>query len=397
MPPCANSTRQIFKKVCVLIHKKEELMKPREYYESIATVTGCIIGAGILGIPFVVAQAGFWTGMVVLVVLGVASLIVHLLVGEIALKSKGCHQLAGYAELCLGKTGKLLMSISMIVGVYGAMIAYTLGVSTSLHAQFGISNLIATVLFYGVMACVLYGNVGVLGKSEMGMEVVKLGILCIILVFLFVSPKFSVANLSGFSVDKLLVPYGVILFAYIGTAAIPEVREQMKKCLQLTKRAIVIGTLIPMVCYILFAIGVVGVSGRATAEVATVGLSSGLMGFLMQCFAILAMASSFVALAFALKEMYVVDFGMPHTRAWLITLLVPLVPMVVGVHSFVKTLEVTGTFAGGLSAILIVVMHQKLVKTRDRSRSYHISLGFVGSALIIGLFVTGMVYQLFTL
>ena len=37
-------------------------------FESIATLVGTIIGAGILGIPYVFSQAGFWTGTVVLIV-----------------------------------------------------------------------------------------------------------------------------------------------------------------------------------------------------------------------------------------------------------------------------------------------------------------------------------------
>ena len=32
-------------------------------WEAIATLVGTIIGAGILGIPYVIAKAGFWTGI----------------------------------------------------------------------------------------------------------------------------------------------------------------------------------------------------------------------------------------------------------------------------------------------------------------------------------------------
>ncbi|MBU4360651.1 hypothetical protein KKA66_02260, partial [Patescibacteria group bacterium] len=36
--------------------------------QATSTLIGTIIGAGILGIPFVFAKAGFWTGVVVLAV-----------------------------------------------------------------------------------------------------------------------------------------------------------------------------------------------------------------------------------------------------------------------------------------------------------------------------------------
>ena len=54
---------------------------PRAFFESIATLTGCVIGAGILGIPYVVVRAGFWTGMLVILILGLAVLLIHLMTG----------------------------------------------------------------------------------------------------------------------------------------------------------------------------------------------------------------------------------------------------------------------------------------------------------------------------
>src|SRR3989338_9759001 len=107
-------------------------MMPRAYFKGVATLSGCIIGAGIFGIPFAIVKSGFWTGMLVILCVGIAALIIHLLVGEVALRTNGCHQLVGYCEKYLGKTGKYLMMLSMIIGVYGAMVAYTIGVGASL-------------------------------------------------------------------------------------------------------------------------------------------------------------------------------------------------------------------------------------------------------------------------
>src|SRR5574342_983519 len=146
------------------------MKKPLAYYEAIATLTGCIIGAGILGIPFVVVRAGFWTGMFVILILGLLTLLVHLLVGEVTLRSNKCMQLAGYAEKYLGWKGKYLMTASMVIGVYGALIAYTIGVGQSLQAILGGSYWLWAILFYGLMSWLIYGSIGVLGQSELIME-----------------------------------------------------------------------------------------------------------------------------------------------------------------------------------------------------------------------------------
>ncbi|HLF54961.1 MAG TPA: aromatic amino acid transport family protein [Candidatus Nanoarchaeia archaeon] len=373
---------------------------PRAYYEAIATLTGCIIGAGILGIPYVLVRAGFWTGMLVIIVLGLAMLLVHLLIGEISLRSTKCHQLVGYAEKYLGRPGKYFMAASMVIGIYGAMIAYTLGVSESLSAVFGGAQWFWAFAFYLLMSLLLYGGLQILEKSELLMETFKLSIFAIILAVLFSSRYFSAEKLVGFSWYNLLIPYGVVLFAYVGTAAIPEVRQEMNKCKLLTKRAIIIGSVIPIVAYALFAFAVVGVSGVNTSEVATIGLAFLVGGFgfiLLHLFAVLAMASSFVALGYALKDSYRFDFGISHSWAWLLTLIVPALLLFAGVDSFVRTLEIAGIFAGGIAGIVIVLTHSKAKRMSDRKPEYSIKINWLGYGALIALFSIGILYGLFML
>lgn len=372
---------------------------PRAFYESIATLTGCVIGAGVLGIPYVVVRAGFWTGMLVIVAVGFAVLLLHLLMGEISLRSSKPHQLAGYAEKYLGKPGKYLMSASMIIGVYGALLAYTLGVGESLLSIFGGSEWLWIVLFYVLMGILLYGGLSILEKSELWMEATKFFILIFILIVLFSSSYFSPSHFVGFSWQNLLLPYGVVLFAYVGTASIPEVREELGKYKSLLKRAIIFGTLIPMIVYVLFTFAVIGVSGSMTTDVSTIGLSSLFagLGVFLNLFAILAMATSFIALGYALRDMYQIDFGLPRWEAWALTMIVPAALIALGARSFIGALQVAGAFAGGIAGITIVLMHAKAVKHSERKPEYHIRINwFVYGALIL-LFAIGMIYELILL
>lgn len=66
-----------------------------------------VIGAGILGIPYVVAKAGFLTGLLDLIIIGLAVLVLNLYVGEIMLRTKEDHQLTGYAEKYLENGEKI--------------------------------------------------------------------------------------------------------------------------------------------------------------------------------------------------------------------------------------------------------------------------------------------------
>jgi len=125
--------------------------------EAISILVGTIIGAGILGIPYVVAQAGFLTGMVVLVVLSVAVILINLLLGEIVLSTQGNHQLTGYAEKYFGKIGKYLMFGSVVFGFYGALLAYIIGEGEALAALAGGSPLLYSLIFFAFASGIIKG------------------------------------------------------------------------------------------------------------------------------------------------------------------------------------------------------------------------------------------------
>ncbi len=55
--------------------------------QAISTMVGTIIGAGILGVPFVFARAGFWTGVVMLAIITFAMISMKLIFGEITLRT----------------------------------------------------------------------------------------------------------------------------------------------------------------------------------------------------------------------------------------------------------------------------------------------------------------------
>ena len=75
----------------------------KPFLEAVATLIGTMVGAGVLGIPYVFARAGFVTGLIDLIILGTAIVFIYLYLGEVVLRTKGNHQLTGYAEKYLGK------------------------------------------------------------------------------------------------------------------------------------------------------------------------------------------------------------------------------------------------------------------------------------------------------
>ena len=120
------------------------------------------------------------------------------------------------------------------------------------------------------MAAIIFKGLKAVGKSELFM--LPLIVLFVILISILSLGYIDVSNFVTFDITKVLIPYGVILFAFLGAAAIPELEQELVRNRKMLKKAIVIGVLIPVISYLIFAIAVVGVSGIGTSEVATIGL-----------------------------------------------------------------------------------------------------------------------------
>lgn len=374
------------------------MKKKLPQFEAISILVGTIIGAGILGIPFVVYQSGFLTGMLLMLVLSLAILLVNLQVGEIVLSTKKRHQLTGYAEKYLGKWGKYLMFGSVVFGFYGALLAYIIGEGQVLAALTGGSPFIYSLIFFAFACLLVYIGLIVIKEAEFLLTSVILLIVIAISVWGFKYLNWD--NLTEFNLAKILIPYGVIFFAIGGSSAIPQLREVLKGRERQVKKSIIIGTSIPFIVYLIFTFIVVGVSGINVTEVASVGLGE-VMGRSMlifgNLFAFFTMATSFLTLGLALKNTYSFDFGLKKNLSWFLVVSLPLILFLLGLTGFIKVMGTVGAIGGGIEGILIGLIYLQLKKKRERKPEYELSKNPLIIILLSLIFIGGIVYTLWYL
>lgn len=367
---------------------------PKCLYGSVATYLGATIGAGILAIPFVVAKAGLIIGFAHIIILGLVVLAINLMVGEISLRTPGNHQLTGYAEIYLGKVGKWLMTFSIIVGVTGAIVAYTIGSGISLSAIFGGSSLLWGLSVYAFCALVVYSGLHDIIRSEMFMLFLKFGLLALLMFLVFRLNFFSLSTIPLTVPSQWLAPYGVILFAFLSTIVIPEMREEMRNCWRGLKTALIIGSLLVIIIYLIFTFVVLGTTGINTTEIATIGLGAklGAVGLIIvNLFAVLAMIGAFIPLSYALKSVYHYDYKFSNIFAWLLTFIVPLLIIAVGLIDFIKNLALAGAVAGALDGILIILMFLRARRMRLRRPEFSITANWFALAFLMTIFLLGFV------
>ncbi|MBI4980867.1 amino acid permease [Candidatus Woesearchaeota archaeon] len=371
-----------------------------------ATLMGTIIGAGILGIPYVVAKTGFLYGFIIIGLIGLASMALNLFLGEVVLRTKGHHQLTGYAGKYLGPWGKRITALAMFLGIYGALTAYLIGEGAALFTISGLgSPLFFSILFFLVGSFIVYRGIKTTGRAEL--ILISLLFLMVILIGIFSFNQINLDNLAAHDITKLFVPYGVVLFAFIGFASIPEIREELSSETKKMRKALLIGSIIPILLYIVFAAIVIGMVGLDNFEllqpnerIATIALSiysQPLLGLFANLLAVLAMFTSFLALGMALLDIYEYDYKLSKNMAMILTFSVPLVIVMFNLTSFISVLEITGIFSGGLNGIAIVLMNWKAKKAGERKPEFSVKWVKLVGVLLIVMFVLGMLYGLWEL
>lgn len=367
-------------------------------FESVAVIMGTIVGAGILGVPYVFAQSGFLTSIVVLVVVGSVMVVEKLLLGEITLRTPGKFQLAGYVSHYLGKGGKHTQATIMILGGNGTLLAYMIGEGEVLSTMFGGSSAFWSYIFLFAFALLIIGGLNIIKRTELIMMTTIFAILVFIAVLAYDS--FSLANLNGrLELGSFFTPYGVILYACGGLVAIPEIHRILMKANRprIMKKAILIGAILPPVLYLVFSAMVVGVTGSETTEVATVGLGEKLgpaMIFAGNIFAAFTMATSFLTYGLAIKQLYRDDYRIKPLNAGVLVALIPLIAFTAGLRDFISVISIVGAVGAGLTGILLVFVYWRAKFGGMRRPEFSIP-GYVSvplSLLLVVMFGAGIVY-----
>ena len=294
------------------------------------------------------------------------------------------------------------MMFSMVFGIYGALTAYLIGEGQVLKQILGGPAWIYTLIFFVIVSVIIYRGVKAAGKVELVM--IALLVVIVILIGALSYDKINISNLSTFNPAFFFLPYGVILFAFIGTASVPEMSEQLENEKKKLKKALVWGSTIPVFLYILFSFIIISIVGLGNFEllqpnerIATVALSvyaNPTLGLFANIFAIFTMFTTFLTLGVALKEMYEYDYHLNKFLAFALTMFLPLGLALSGFTTFIATLGITGAVAGGVDGILVVLAYWKAKKFGNRKPEYSMRVPKIVGYVLILMFGVGIAYQL---
>lgn len=371
------------------------------FIRSTSVLVGTIIGAGVFGLPYAFAQSGFLVGLIYLLVLPLFFYLIKICYAEIILRTKDKLEMAGYVERYLGKIGKIVITVCLILGIFGALVAYTIGIGKFMNSFltpiFGGNEVFWSLVFWVIASVLILKGVGVVSHLEMLMTGILIGV--VFFVFLVAFPKINVLNLQEVNLDfnSLFFPYGVVLFSLGGASAIPTMRRILgKEKGYFLKRSLLWGTLITVIIYLVFCIAIIGVTGSETTETGLLGLEKFVdkrIIWIGGIFGTLTMATSFLALGFFLRQVFYKDYKIPLFWAWLLTVSVPLILFVLGLRSFILVISFAGGILSGFEGIILLITYYRAKKRGDRKPEFEVNLPKAVACFIGLILLFGIVYQ----
>lgn len=361
---------------------------------------GSTVGVGFYAMPLTFVKASFGIGLIFMIAVVGLMLLANLLYGEVVLRTNQRHQFVGYVNKYLGKWARRVNLFIFWVAIYGALVGIII-----ISGGF-LSNIFS---FYSTFSPAVFSTIFIIVASIMvlaGLKTVSHFDFLMMIVFAVIvgsiiytgAGRIDWNNYNFELTDFWFLPFGVILFAMNSMPGIPLIREVLVGRERDLKKAVVYGTLIPAILYLLFTIIVVGISGDVTTPDSITGLQVFLGSKIFvigSIFGFITSSTIFLNLALALRESLVQDFHFKRKWVWLLAMIPPYLLFLSGVRNFIDIIGLVGGVAISLQTVLMIFLYVKAKKNGERIPEYSIRLPRWSLYWIVLIFGLGAAYTVF--
>ena len=221
----------------------------------ILLIVGTSIGGGMLALPMVTAPAGFWWSSAFMILVWLVMTLAAFCLLEVNLYSKKYTNLISMAQSTLGTWGQIITWIVYLLLLYSLLSAYvsagaallrSLLASLHLFVSFGLSALLFVVVFGFIVSL----GIQAVDKTNRVLMVFKLSTF-LLLIALILQKGTSLHLPSGHLVG---LPMAVmpIVTAFGFAIIVPSLRAYFHSDVKILRRVLLWGSLVPLVCYLLW-------------------------------------------------------------------------------------------------------------------------------------------------
>ena len=230
-------------------------------FGSILIIAGTQIGAGMLALPLKTGIAGFIPSLILFSLIFIYMLLNVFVLLEATLYCKGNKaNIISIVKSQLGKGFQAAAWCCFLLLLYAGSTAYIGGGGAlfviEINPFFELSNSAGVVLFTLVFASIVYLGIGWIDSFN---KLLMAGLfLSYIVSVFFIMPKISAANLVMANPVVLLAAIPVVVTSFTSHFVIPSVIHYLDHDVRSIKKALLIGSILPFVFYLIWEFSIVG-------------------------------------------------------------------------------------------------------------------------------------------
>ena len=227
----------------------------------ILLIVGTSIGGGMLALPVALATIGVANSIIFLFLCWLLMTLGALLILEINLFFPPGSNIVTMAKGTLGLPGQIIAWITCLFLLYTLLAAYISGGSDMLFSVLSQANInlpswASSIIFTGLFGAVIYSGIHVVDYLNRSLMFGKLGVY--LLLVLIISPHVKLDNLSNGSLGAITGSLMVLITSFGFASIVPSLRYYFAEDVHLLRRAIIIGSLVPLLCYIVWLVVIMG-------------------------------------------------------------------------------------------------------------------------------------------
>ncbi|MGQ3892084.1 amino acid permease [Legionella sp. CNM-4043-24] len=344
----------------------------------ILLIVGTSVGGGMLALPVANVAAGFWLSSLMLILCwGIMTLGALFILEASLYLPRGTHMVS-MAAATLGNPGLVLAWGSYLFLLYTLLSAYISGgadVLGSLVVTSGLSltGWQASTLFTLIFGLIVYGGirrVDLLNRVLMFGKLAAFGLLT-----LMIAPHVNLHGLSGGSARFITGSVMILITSFGFAIIVPNLRDYFNDDLKTLKKVVLIGSLIPLLCYLAWDAVIIGSlpteeltrlmsSDHSTSELAAIlsdTVNSSLISSSFNFFTSICMLTAFLGVSLCLIS-FLADGLRVEQRGWvglalfLLTFLPPLLIVIYYPGAYLQALNYAGIFCVILLLLLPALM-----------------------------------------
>lgn len=352
---------------------------------SILLIIAMSIGGGLLSLPVVTAEPGFFNSTLLLVLIWLITTVGSLFILEICLRLPRDTNLISMARDTLGFPGQVLTAIFFLLMLYSIMCVYISGGTDLVHSIFVSFNIrpfseLSALIFVGILGSFVWHGIKLVDKANRALMAGKMSVYFLLVLLLL--PSASIKNLPMGDFHALSGAVMPAIFSFGYAIIIPSLCSYLDHNVKQLRTAVLIGSFIPLLCFVIWNYVVqgtmsqmqlvaIGQSGQVISQL-NAGLSAAgnpWVTTMTHLFTTICLLTAFLAVSLSLSD--VIANGINRKKEgkykWFIyflTFFPPLAIVLYHPYIFITAIQYAGILVVALSIFLPTLMVWRIRRHR---------------------------------